>query len=343
MSSKMSTYDMLWKCKRFILSDPKAQHIDGVIEDALITACREIGSLGGPMPMSWLRESYDELFTRYYATVSDVTQASPGVITADSVDPDLTSNHGFTSGTHFVYLDGFGGGMERLNRRVFRLKNISDTTFSLLTIDGQTGIDTSDYEEYSAGGTIYHAGIVLPASTIAAGTWTIEKVWKVTFDGNPTEFITEERAIEDGWIGSGGIPEKVRYQQYTYSTFEDDNIEHWLWWYGMPGQRYNINVKLEKTYPDLSKFSDTVKTYSPHPAKIDDYIWHRALANLATQAEKQRRQTLTKDGVRGDNTKMEIVNANYWLLKKIEDEAAIRQYNLSLLGVMPKPSGGMSA
>ena len=342
MSTALTTLDLLNKCKRFILDDPTKTGNDLVIQDAIITASREIANLNGPLPMAWNRETYDEIFTRYYASISAITQANPGVITADSVDPDLSSDHGFQT-NDIVYIAGIGG-MERLNKRMFRSVRVSATTLTLKTLDGQTDIDTSGYEKYDSGGTIYHAGIVLPASTIEpTDSWKISRVWGLTVDKYPCAPVTEERAMADMYIEAGGRPGAWRYQKYTYSDFTSANIDHIIFWYGMPGMRYNIEVKIEKSYPDISTFkSGADATYPPHPVEIHDYIWHRALANLATQSEKARRKGVYKDFT-GDNVKIEIVNAQYWILKAAQDEIAILAYHRSLLGDIPYASSGMSA
>ena len=87
-------------------------------------------------------------------------------------------------------------------------------------------------------------------------------------------------------------------------------------------------------------FNDS--NFPPLPIELHDYIWHRALANLATQSEKARRQRVTRDGVI-DNTKIEIVNAQYWIAKAAVDEVDIRAYNRSLLGQIPHAMDSMSA
>ena len=81
-----------------------------------------------------------------------------------------------------------------------------------------------------------------------------------------------------------------------------------------------------------------VLTTASYAASINGMV----LNNLATQAEKQKRQTATQAGI-GANTKMEIVNAQYWILKAAQDEIDILAYNRSLLGYIPQPSGSMSA
>ena len=327
------------RCKRYILTDPTQTDRDELIQNSLITAFREISDLGSE-PLAWNREVYDEIFTRYYASISAITAANPGVITADSVDPDLSSDHGFQTGD-VVFIAGIAG-MTRLNDRLFRAVRASASTITLKTLDGQTAINTTNYEAYSSGGTIYHAGIVLPAATIepSGGTgndtayeWDIKRVYDVQFDQNPSDPITEAPAQLVSQAGSR--PKKWRYQQYAYGSFESP--EHLLFWYNFPSTRYNVRVSIEKEYPDISKFSDSV--YPPCPAMVHDFIWHRALANLAMHSEKQKRKT--REG--GDNTKIEVLNANYWIAQMASDEIKLLEYSRKLSSGKAYMSQGMSA
>jgi len=335
--TKISNLHLTERCKRYLLTDPSKTDTDDLIQDALITAFREISDLGSE-PLAWNREVYDELFTRYYASISAITAASPGVITADSVDPDLSSDHGFQT-ADIVYITGING-MKRLNDRLFRAVRASASTITLKTLDGQTAIDTSGYEDYDSGGTIYHAGIVLPTSTIEPSTedsyqWNIKRVYDVQFDLNPSDPITEAPAQKVSQ--SGSRPKKWRYQQYAYGSFESP--EHLLFWYNFPSQRYNVRASIEKEYPDLSKWSDSV--YPPCPSLVHDFIWHRALSNLAMHSEKQKR----KQGgqFQGDNTKIEVLNANYWLMKANEEEIKLLEYSRKLSSEKAYMSQGMSA
>ena len=336
----LSNLDLENRCKRYILTDPKRTDVDDLIRDSIITSYREISSLGQE-PLAWNIETYDEIFTRYYASISDITAADPGVITADSVDPELSSDHGFQSGD-IVYVDSVNAedAHHKLNNRLFRAVRIDATTLSLKTLNGQDDIDTSDYEAYDTGGTIYHAGIVLP-STIepSAGDeeyqWKIKRVYDVLFDLSPADPITEGEAQKH--LQPGGCPGKWRYQQYSYTGYETP--EHVVFWYGFPSQRYNVRVSIEKEYPDPSNW--TSEFYLPMPDHIREFVWHRALAGLAMHSEKQRRKT--GGDHEGDNTKIEILNAQYWISKAAEDEQKILDYNLRLSGGQAYTGQGMSA
>ena len=335
----ISNLHLMEKCKRYILTNPSRTDVDELIQDTLITAFRELSNLGSE-PLAWNRETYDEIFTRYYAAISDVTTANPGVITAESVDPDLDDDHGFQTGD-IVYLEGINGESQahKLNNRLFRSVRIDATTLSLKTLDGQTAITTAAYDDYDSGGTIYHAGIVLPTSSIEPDVddnydWNIKRVYDVNFDLYPCDPVTEAPAQLITQPGSR--PLKWRYQQYAYGSFATP--DHLLFWYDFPSQRYNVKVYIEKDYPNLADFAgDTV--YPPCPAELHEYIWHRALSNLAMHSEKQKRKT--REG--GDNTKIEVLNANYWMAKAMEEEIKVLEYSRKLSGGKAYMSQGMSA
>jgi hypothetical protein len=342
----LSNNDLIRKCRQFLLSDISSTAQDELIKSAIITAFREINEIG-MMPLEWNKEIYDELFTRYYAEISAITAADPGVITAESTDPDLDDNTGFST-DDIVYIEGINGEdsrSSRLNNRFYRWVAISDTTGSLKSLNGNTEINTTNYDTYDSGGVIYHAGIVLPASTIepSGGSgyntsyeWTIKRVYDLTFDMCPTNPISEEKAKL--YLQPGGRPRMWRYQRYAYGSFA--NNEHLLFWYNFPSVRYNVKVHLEKEYPEPSKWGEEV--FLPCPSQIHEYVWHRALSKLAMDSEKHRRKTATKDNI-GDNTKIEILNANYWISLALEEEMKIKELSRKLSGDQPYMSQGMSA
>lgn len=349
MATAISNKNLLEKCKRYILQDASSTANDDLIKDALITANREISDLGGSEPLAWLKENYQGIFTRYYASISAMTSADPCVITAESVDPDLTDDTGFQTGD-IVYLDGVNGenSLHKLNNRLYRAVRASATTITLKTLDGQTAIDSSDFPDYDTGGTIYHAGIVLPKTSIepqagdAQSLWKIDHVYEVMVDGYPCYPITQDDAVNQRLNRPGSRPQRWRYQKYSYGSFSStDNLEHILLWYPYAGQRYHIESMIKKSYPDLATFSSTV--YPPQPIEIHDCIWHRALALLATHAERQRRKSSGKDGMMGDNTKIEILNANYWISKMNDDEINILEYSRKLNGELAHLGEGISA
>jgi len=97
------------------------------------------------------------------ATISDITQANPGVVTATA--------HGFSDGDE-VYLENIGG-MTELSTRMVIVANSTTNTFELTDLDGNN-IDTSGYTTYTSGGT---AKPPLELST----PWAAEDLFDLTY------------------------------------------------------------------------------------------------------------------------------------------------------------------
>ena len=93
------------------------------------------------------------------ATITGVTQANPGVVTATA--------HTFKEGQQ-VTISSVGG-MTQLNGNVYTVRNPATNTFQLYSTDGTTSIDTSGYTAYTSGGAAAHGVVVLNGVT---GTFT---------------------------------------------------------------------------------------------------------------------------------------------------------------------------
>ena len=85
------------------------------------------------------------------ATISAVTKANPGVVTATA--------HTFKEGQQ-VTISSVGG-MTQLNSNVYTVRNPETDTFELYDVDGLTKIDTTGYTTYTSSGTAIHGVIVL--------------------------------------------------------------------------------------------------------------------------------------------------------------------------------------
>lgn len=338
MITPISNEALLEKCREFIVADRVREGLNPAIKDALISANREIANLGGYQPLAWMRHYYDELFSRVYAGISDITQADPGVITAESEDPDISDNHGFVT-DDVVWIQGIAG-MERLNCRFFLVTKITDTTLSLKQLDNENVIDTTDYEEWESGGYIYHAGIKLPADTIEpqAGKddykWKIKRVWKVTTDGRPVDPASEETMKSDPAMREvAGDIYNWRYWRRMSHT-DPTSYDHFILWAPPVSTRHVIGASIEKGFPDLSTWTTAVSP--PHPPEVHDFVWHRALANLITNAEKQRRESKSGERIMGQ---IEVLFAQRWLNQVALDDAEIKRLSKSMLGDQPSAQG----
>lgn len=346
MASAISNSELVEKCKRFILADPTSNALDDLIKDALITANREISEIDNGQPLAWNRETYDELFTRTYAEISAITEADPAVITADSLDPDLSSDHGFQNDDvvliHGIYGDDYQD--YYMNRRLFRATRTAATTMTLQWLNDQDDISSSSYGAYDSGGYIYHCGLKIPHATIQpSGTgathWKIKRVYGVLFDLKPAYPIGEDATLSDPkWLTPGSRPYRWRYARYGYGAMGWSDVEHMLYFYPPASQRYNIRLFIEKEYPDLGTWNTT--TYPPHPPEVHDAIWHRALANLATNSERARRETASSEKEAGRLMgSIEVLYARMWQQKVADDELFIQKFSRDMLGYQPSNRG----
>src|SRR6056300_448443 len=84
------------------------------------------------------------------ATITDITQADPAVVTA---------NNNFKEGQQVTIASV--SGMTEVNGNVYTVRNPSGTTFELYDTDGTTSIDSSAFTAYSSGGTASHGIVVV--------------------------------------------------------------------------------------------------------------------------------------------------------------------------------------
>lgn len=276
-----------------------------------------------------------------YKLVFTVTSYSAGTLTPNIGATDGTAITG--NGTYTQYITATDTSNLKFTGSGFTgtVSYASVTAaddLSLYQLNDKLPVDTSSYEEYDSGGTIHHVGIKLPHATIeptstleatADYRWKLGRVFAVTFDLKEVDYFTEEAQFGDNrYWQSEGRPKHARYVRYNYSNPRQSSTEHFIM-FPPVGQRYNIGIQFEKTYPDLATW--TAAVYPPHPPEIHDFIWHRALANLALNNEKMRR-TVKRGEDLSYNTKAEIFNAQYWIAKAAQEEGKIIALNRRMIG-----------
>jgi hypothetical protein len=339
MPSRISEKDLLDRVRQFIQNDPSTRDLDPLIKHALVMADRELRECDSLSPLAWDLVPWSGIRTVAPAEISDITQASPGVITAASNDSEVTG-HGFPNHSTIgsvVYLDGIDG-MEELNKRFFRLVYINSTTFSLKTLDGLTNVDTSGLTEYDAGGIVYHVGVVLNTTTILSGvstSWGVKEIHlpSVTFDGYPTTPVSAQQAREEMSVEGMSRPCEVRYwKNYPPSG----TAEHILFWYGASGDQYDVAFDYIKDVPDMSTWGDS--TYPAHPAECHEFIWHGALAQLVGASERAKRTSQYER----EFGSVEVLYAQKWALQWEQDKNKARNMNRRLMARTPW-TGGLSA
>lgn len=332
MSSALSTLAIKNKVREFILTKANDTSLNSLVEEAVKMADRELRDADSLSPLAWDIVPYDGLRTKPYAKISALTQADPGVFTAASIDSDVTG-HGFDNHStirDIVVIDGIDG-PEELNKRAYGLQYVSATKFSLKTLDLQDAIDTSSLDEYSDGGTVYHAGYVLNTTTILANVsneWTVKQLLpSPTFDGFGTNPITEVKVRNEGWLDVSLARRPHRYRYWQHMT-APNTMSHYVFWYPVSNYYYNFAFNYQKEVPDISTFNNS--TYPFHPNQCHEYLWHGALAKLVGVSKRMLRQ--------GDEnnkqivTKMEILWAERWLQEWEKDKAKTVNLSRHLLG-----------
>jgi len=333
MASRISTLGLVQKCRTFIAEDRSQKALDYLIKESIIKADRDLRECDPLSPLAWDIVPYDSLpLTRYNANISAITAANPGVITADSADSDITG-HGFHNHSTIrdvIVVNGIDAGMTELNDRIFLSQYVSATTFSLKSFDGLSDINTTDFDAYTAGGTIYHAGYVLNTTTIltdVASMWEMGRILpNPTFGMKPTTMIGKTEAESNPyWLrGGGGRPQRWRYWE-NMTDPDTPTINHYLLWYPPCNGEHVISFNYRKDVADISTWNST--TYPFHPAEAHDALWHGALANLVGQAEKMKR---VND--KSLSTKIEVMYAERWLTEWEKDKRRVRKLSRKLLG-----------
>ncbi len=332
MATGITTDNLVEKCRMFVTSNANEQSLNHIIKEAILKADSDIRNCDSFGPLAWHRHYYDGLKSNIRCEISAITQASPGVITADSVDSDITG-HGFDNHTtirDIVLVDGIAG-MTELNTRLALLEYASATTFSLKTLDGLGAINTTNYTEYDSGGHVYHAGFVLNTTTIltnVSSEWGFKRVIpSPTFDGHPTTPISESQVRNNkDWLDISSASRPKRWRHWHNMT--DPNtptVSHYLFWYPVADQEYEISFPYEREIPDISTWDDS--TYPFHPPEVHPALWHGALAHMAGLAERMKRQNEKSVVIR-----MEVMFAQKWQMEFQNDLNKIRNLNRDMLG-----------
>ncbi len=341
VDNRISTVNLLKKAKQFVVTNPGEKALDPLIKESIIAADRELRTVDFFSPLAWDIQSYNLLRTNIHSTISAITAASPGVFTAASVNSDITG-HGFNNHStirDIVLITGIdavegSGNLEIINDRLFLLEYINATTFSLKSLDGLTDVDTSGYTAYSDGGYMYHAGFVLNTTTILTGitTWGFKQIISpIRFDNYPADPISEEQVLEQDWLDASHAqrPKKYRYWRNMASPTSET---HYLFWYPVANQAYNLFFNYEKEIPDISAWNTT--TYPFHPGQVHDYLWHGALAHLAGMSQRVIRTAQQRI-----STKVEIMFAQKWIAEWQTDKKKALNFSRKMLGAAGGQSG----
>lgn len=247
----------------------------------------EVLAADGLYPLFWLRMLYDSYKSVAPATITGVTQASPGVFT--------TGAHGHSVGNIVTLYDV--SGMTELNARTFKINTVpSTTTFTLKDLEG-TALDTSSFSAYTSGGSVVHRGVTLSSNIeqiVEAPEW---------HDEAALEGIDDETLIEESgrlWDSSTTRPERYQHRKRFVSDAEVNEI----WWFPGADAAYNLRFWAEEIVAELSSDTDVPRI----PTKFHRTIVAGAITRLA-------------------DANAQVENAVVWPSIYTAGIAAIRAYN----------------
>jgi hypothetical protein len=168
------------------------------------------------------------------ATITDITQADPGVVTS--------VGHGLSDGDK-IYISDVGG-MTEVNDTKFLINNSDYDSFELQDEDGND-VDTSGYTAYSSGGTaeevatvlsgldhlegesvdILADGAVRAAKTVSSGAITLDRECIKAQIGLGYTSILEPMRLESGILGTTAQGRTKRVHEAVIRFFETIGAE----------------------------------------------------------------------------------------------------------------------
>jgi len=212
-------------------------------------------------PLHWLLALDDSRSSVASCSITGITQANPGVVSAV---------HSFVAGDLVTLYDV--GGMTEANFRTYKVGTVvAGVSFQLLDLDG-ANVNTTLYTAYTSGGTAVHRGITLSTSVetvLKDGvSWHDEDVMK---EISPQEL--EQMREKDWWSDSTARPERYMHKK-TYSSAGAET--DYLMWFVGAQSAYYLRYWYQKRAARLSVTADVPQI----PWKFHDAIIAGAVVRL---------------------------------------------------------------
>ncbi len=165
-------------------------------------------------PLYWLVKFDDSLVSKAPAIITDITAATPPVVTAEAhgrVAGDVVSHHNVV-------------GMIEVNDRFFLVGTVAANTYELQDLDG-TNIVGADYTAYTSGGISHHRGVTpsLSIQSILNVQWLDEK---------PMVVITREELMERNAFWNDSTARPTRYMHTKHFNNAGAEVNKMLWFLG---------------------------------------------------------------------------------------------------------------
>jgi hypothetical protein len=249
-------------------------------------------------PLFWLMELIDGVKTKDSKTLTGITKANPGVVSAAA--------HGFVNGD--VVQFGVVTGMTELNYTLAVVTNRAAGTFELYDLNGSK-IDTSGYTAVGTAGTVYHRGLTLSKS--------IAKVHSFSWQGYDSLIDPIDlREIEEkaAWLDTSNAERPTRHyhkQHFTAAGVKSDRVL----WYPLPSDNYDGRIWGELDLSPMSATADVPQL----PFRFHNAIVSGSIARLVAYGNIQIENAVIWPGL----YKMQIeaiktYNRSYW--KQFKDQ-----------------------
>ena len=210
-------------------------------------------------PLYWLLDLIDDVSTKDSATVTGITKADPGVVTAAS--------HGFADGNIVQF--GTVTGMTELSKRIAVVTSKTDDTFQLYDLYGSK-ISTSAYTAAGTAATVYHRGVTLSKNFRSLVSFNFRDY---SIPLTPIGF--EELEKNTGWWDTDSTSKPTRYLHKPYMTTAGSE-NHRLLWFTLPDDNYYARIWGERVPSRLSSDADVPVL----PARFHDAIVSGSVARL---------------------------------------------------------------
>ncbi len=231
-------------------------------------------------PLHWLM-SYLRLPVRGSATITNITQASPAVVTVDTANAflanDIIAIFG-VEGMEEINCDYEGYADDISQYGLYLIEELpTPTTLKLNTLAGSNA-DASGYTAYTSGGTCYHHGCKLPVQPY-------EILDVGLHDGLPLVGITWKRFVEDPdhyLNNGGGTPDSWIYQPALTTA---GAVNDKLFWF--PGAHDDDTLYLNATWEVDRLAADTDVPILParfHDALVSGAVTRLMESNVAVEA-----------------------------------------------------------
>lgn len=214
--------------------------IDAVINNVYRDLLAEVAKGAASIPR-WLLDFDDSLQMVGPATITAITQASPGVVTAAS--------HGLISGDLVTIYNV--AGMTELNYRTFRITKVDADSFQLKDFE-DSNFSTASLSVYTSGGNALHRG-----TTLATTGKNVERISRISIPSQ-TQKLTplDENELEEQntlWDYNTGLP----YHYFHRKTYGATGTEiNQVFWFVSPDQTYRFRYWFEKRISPLSATTD---------------------------------------------------------------------------------------